>query len=168
MQPFLTPATLDSACTPQFPGSVYTDLSFLAEDTASGWPLTFIEVKPFSDSADLNVQYESAAQTYREAQILLCESVWARKGLKELGFILTNSAVWSFAHAKRHANRIIITNQFTLYAPNSRERMLFCLRSLLSSQWPLPENSTSTSSGEPRTSPHVAGPEHSPSTAAPQ
>ena len=159
--------------------SKLTDFLFLATDDTSDWPLTFIEVKRFSDSADLNVPYQATAQTYREAQILLCESDWARKGLKEIGFILSNSTVWSFARAKRHLNRISIMNKFTMYTPESRGRILFCLRSLLSGQWPLPESTSSEESstssrepsGEPSTSPHV-GPEaeRSPmaSTAAPQ
>ena len=135
--------------------SVFTDFLFLATDDASGWPLTFIEVKRFSDSADLSAQYESTAQTYREAHILLCESDWAHKGLKKLGFILSNSEMWSFAYAKKRANRIVITKQFTMHIRESRERVLFCLRSLLLGQWPLGENPASTSLPEPSTSPHV-------------
>ena len=126
--------------------SVFTDFLFLATDDASGWPLTFIEVKRFSDSADLSAQYESTAQTYREAQILLCESEWARQGLNELGFVLSNSEMWSFAYAKRRANRIVITKRFSMYVRDCRERVLFCLRSLLMGQWPRAE-----SSGEPST-----------------
>ena len=111
--------------------SVFTDVLFRATDDASGWPLTFIEVKRFSDSADLSAQYESTAQTYREAHILLCASDCACKGLQELGFILSKAELWSCAYAKKHANRIVITKQFTMHICESRERVLFCLRSLL-------------------------------------
>ncbi len=76
---------------PSIPGhSVLTDFLFLATD----WPLAFIEVKRFTDSANLDVHSEYSARTYREAHILLCESEWARRGLTEIAFILSNSVTW--------------------------------------------------------------------------
>ena len=49
---------------PSIPGRrVLTDFLFLVTDDASGWPLTFVEVKRFSDSVNLAVEYDSAAQT---------------------------------------------------------------------------------------------------------
>ena len=131
---------------PSIPGhSVLTDFLFLATDSATNWPLTFIEVKHFSDSAHVDIHSESAAQTFREAHFLLCESEWASRGLSEMGFVLSNSVLWSFTHAQRYGNRIATTSHFTIYGPESPERVVFCLRTLLCGQWPLAENPAGTS-----------------------
>ena len=110
--------------------------------SATDWPRTFIEVKRYSDSTHVDIHSESAAQTFREAHYLLCESEWASRGLSEMGFVLSNSVLWSFARAQRYRNRIAITS---LYGPESPERVVFCLRTLLCGQWPLAENPAGTS-----------------------
>jgi hypothetical protein len=130
---------------PSIPGhSVLTDFLFLATDSATDWPLTFMEVKRFSDSMHVDIHSESAAQTFREAYILLCESEWASRGLSEMGFVLSNSVLWSFTRTQGYGNWIANTSRLTIYGPESPERVVFYLRTLLCGQWPLAENPAGT------------------------